>query len=423
MAVMTIEDLKKHIQEEVLPILRTEVGKSVAELVQASIAKALDPITKEQHDWMGRILGKQEVEAPRKREPGELFGRYCRAIAAGSMLAKAGNAKAPEDIAKAWGDHDIAKLITEGREKALAAGDPLAGGFLVPVQFAQDVVELLRPVSVVRLMRAVTLPMPTGSFKLPKLTSGATGYYIGENVNITTSQLATGQISMVFKKLAALTPISNDLLRYSSPGADGIVRDDIVRALAQAENTYFLRGTGVAGVPKGLRYQAAVGNLITANGTVSLANVTTDLGKLLGKLLANNIPLTRPGWILSPRSYIYLITVLTSTGARAFGDEITQRGTLWGFPIRWNTGIPETLTDHGGTTESEVYLADFADVVIAEAMSMAVDVSSEAAYYDGSNVQATFSLDQTVVRAIAEHDLAVRRAESVALLNGVTWGT
>jgi hypothetical protein len=37
-------------------------------------------------------------------------------------------------------------------------------------------------------------------------------------------------------------------------------------------------------------------------------------------------------------------------------------------------------------------------------------------------VQATFSLDQTVVRVIEEHDFALRYDKAFALIQNVTWG-
>jgi hypothetical protein len=49
---------------------------------------------------------------------------------------------------------------------------------------------------------------------------------------------------------------------------------------------------------------------------------------------------------------------------------------------------------------------------------MASDV---AAYFDGAQVQAAFSLDQTVLRLIAHHDLAVRHEESLSVMTGVLW--
>jgi HK97 family phage major capsid protein len=96
---------------------------------------------------------------------------------------------------------------------------------------------------------------------------------------------------------------------------------------------------------------------------------------------------------------------------------------LWGWPIGTTTNVPITLdtSGSGNDNESEVYLVDFAQVLIGESQGLLVDSSQEAAYHDGSNIQAAFSLDQTVVRAIAEHDLGMRHDKAVAMLTQVTW--
>jgi HK97 family phage major capsid protein len=263
------------------------------------------------------------------------------------------------------------------------------------------------------------------SFNLPKITDGMTAYYQGENTDATKSQLKTGNVRLAFKKLIGLVPLSNDLIRNSSPGADAIVRNDCVRGMAQRENQAFLRDNGTAFSPKGLRYWAPAANVLLANSTVNLANVTNDLGKLILKLMQNNVPFTKPGWIMSPRSYIYLWTVQTSVGNFAFQAEMSQ-GKLWGWPFRVSTQVPETLTTNAdetsGTTGSEVYLCDFADAVIGESQGLIVDASAEAAYMDGTTLVSAYSQDQTVIRVIAEHDFVMRRDVSVAVLKGVTWG-
>ena len=90
------------------------------------------------------------------------------------------------------------------------------------------------------------------------------------------------------------------------------------------------------------------------------------------------------------------------------------------MPFKVTSQIPRNL---GGGTETEMYFCDFADVIIGETTSILVDVSDVAAYHDGSNVVASFSLDQTVIRAIIEVDLGVRHAESVLILDTLKWGT
>ena len=229
-------------------------------------------------------------------------------------------------------------------------------------------------------------------------------------------------MTLTFKKLAVLTPISNDLLRYSSPSADAIVRDDLVSSMATKEDSTVIRGAGTDATPKGLLNWCVADQKIASNLTVNLANITNDLGQLVVKLKQADIPMLTPGWIMAPRTEQKLATIQNANGVFAFRDEII-RGTLWGFPIGTTTNVPITLatTGSGNDNESEIYLGDFSQVLIGESMGLLVDSSQEAAYHDGSNVQAAFSLDQTVVRAIAEHDLGMRQDKAISMLTGVTW--
>ena len=192
--------------------------------------------------------------------------------------------------------------------------------------------------------------------------------------------------------------------------------------MATKEDVSFIRGAGTDATPKGLLNWCIADQKIAANGTVNLANITDDLGQLVVKLKQADIPMISPGWIMAPRTEQKLATIQNANGVFAFRDEVI-RGTLWGWPIGTTTNVPITLdtTGAGNDNESEIYLVDFAQVLIGESANLLVDASQEAAYHDGSNVQAAFSLDQTVVRAIAEHDLGMRHDKGVAMLTGVTW--
>jgi len=83
------------------------------------------------------------------------------------------------------------------------------------------------------------------------------------------------------------------------------------------------------------------------------------------------------------------------------------------------TSIPVNL---GGGDESEIYFVDFAEIMVGEVEGIIVDASDTAAYHDGSNVVAAFSQDQTVIRAIVQHDMAPRHNTSIAVLTAVDWG-
>lgn len=388
MSKMTIEELQKMIRE--------------------IVSESVEPLKQQQTDWASKIFsGSQQIERP-KQEKGTMTARIVRALAA----AKGDPERAANWAKKNWGEDE--PVI-----KALAAGDATAGGYLVPPEYSTDLIELLRPRAVVRRLGAVVLPMETGTLNIPKITGGATASYIGENTNIPKTEQTFGQITLTWKKLAALVPISNDLLRFSSPNADTIVRDDLVAAMALREDLAFIRDDGTNNKPKGLLNWAPAENKFNANATVDLANVTADLGKAVYTLKKNNVRFIRPGWIISPRTENYLMTVRDANGNFAFREEMLA-GRLFGYPYGVTTQVPDNLG--AGGDESEVYLVDFADAVIGEATQLIIDASTEAAYHDGANVVAAFSLDQTVIRVIAQHDFALRHAESACVIQSVTWG-
>lgn len=399
--------------DELTKLIRDVSGPMVAEVVEQSMSRALAPLQKQQTDLMARALSAADRrdEADRTMK----FGRLVRAIGTAHLnvrrMSGPGN---PVEVLSAWGEKDLADQMN----KAMSASIGSEGGHLIPAQLSADVIEFLRPASVVRRLAPTTIPMPNGNLRLPKVTGGSTASYQGENANIAQTQLVIGQIAMTYKKLTALVPASNDLLRYSGPGAasaDAMIRDDVVRAIAQRENQAFLRDNGTESTPKGIRNWAATGNVANSAGT-TLANMVTDLGTMMLALMNNNIPEGRWAWIMSPRNWNSLMTIQNANGFFVFRDEMT-RGTLWGYPFAYTTQMPGT-----GAT-GEMYLVNMADAIIGDSMSLQVDVSLEASYIDaatGSLVSA-FSLDQSIVRAITEHDFAMRRAESVAVTQAMSW--
>lgn len=420
---MKKEEFEQHVKTVVAQTIRESMGgddgKTVAQLVEEKMRKAFE--SQESYPQFIRdalaAKAKGDAASPKERKKGEAMARVTRAYI-NARSENTGYKGAVEQLQK-WGDEDLADAIVKGPMTVVNATQ---GGFLVPEQFSTDVIELLRPQSVVRDLVGMSLPMPGGTISIPKITQGSSAYYQGEASAATASALGTGVVKFTWKKLTSLVPMSNDLLRYSSPAADTIVRNDMVRAIAQRENQAFLRDVGTDSAPKGLRYLAAnAGSPIFANSSISLANTTTDLGKMILDLLNDNVPILSGGWIMAPRTYMYLYTVLTTNGVFAFRDEMS-RGTLWGYPYRVTTQVPINLTDHGGTDESELYFADFADVVIADSMALRVDASTEASYTDGATTVSAFQNDLTLVRAITEHDFNTRRAESISIMNGVRWG-
>jgi HK97 family phage major capsid protein len=217
--------------------------------------------------------------------------------------------------------------------------------------------------------------------------------------------------------MAAIVPISNDFLRFETYGADTMVRNDLVAAMADREDVAFIRGNGTEFTPKGIRYFAPAANIFDANATVNIANITADVMAAILRLRNAHTRMLNVGWLWAPRTTLYLKSLRDTNSNFVFKTEL-DAGTFFGYPFDDTTNIP---IDLNASTESEVYLCDFADVLLGESMNLTIDTSSEASYWDGSALQSAYSKDLTLMRVISEHDLGVRHEGSIVVITAVKW--
>ena len=337
----------------------------------------------------------------------------------GFAYAKSGGgfAGAAQWMERTFGDKAVAK--------ALNTTGVATGGALIPQDFVQEVIDLMRADVVVRRNNPMSIPMPYGNATIPRLAASATAGYQGELDDIAVSQQSFDDVQMNAKKLTALVPVSNDLIRRSPIALEPIVRNDMVMSLARREDIAFLRGDGSGNSPIGFLNQCAAANKLIVAAFAAQDNatlVTAVTAVLNGMVLTLDMGMSPPRnrvWIMSPVVQRFLMGLRDQVGNYIFKDEMAT-GKLWGYSYDTTQQIPNNLNT--GTTGSpvnngtELYLVDFADVLLGETLNMVVDVSDQAAYKDGGgNMVSTFQRDQTIFRVIEEHDLALRHQASVAV--------
>lgn len=330
--------------------------------------------------------------------------------------------------------------------RALVTASGAAGGFIVPPDYMNEIIELLRPRAVVRGAGPRVIPMPRGTMTLPGQGSAATAAYGSEGGKIGSSQQKLNQIVASFKKLTALVPVSNDMMRYADPAVDAFVRDDLVKVIALAEDNAFILGDGTQDTPRGFlsfangfsvtsggvagvflttgnSTAATKGNFITSTAAYTLATVAAELGGAVNKLDVANVPDIKRVWFMNPRSYNYLYNVQNSLGVYVYRDEL-NKGTLLGYPVKKTTQIGTGYYNADGsqTDCSFVFLVEMDEDLILDSMALELAVSREGTYVDGSgNTVSAFQNDQTIIRAIAEHDHQLRHDAAVAVIQFVRW--
>jgi HK97 family phage major capsid protein len=362
-----------------------------------------------QQNWAMRqqLAGEQAYEEKNKGEAVDpLFG-LALALAAG----RGHLGDAHYYAQRRWGEKS---KVT----KALSVAVPTGAGMLVPETLAPEVVELLVAQTVMRKSGATIIPLVNGQLTMTRQTGGATAAYLSEGGNIGYSQLAVDQFTLQGHKLGALTAISTDLLDFQQAGVnvEQMVRRDIVTQMALREDLAFLEGNGALATPVGLRNQMTAANAIAMTATPTAVTATTDAARMENVLDNANIPNTKRGWIMRPAQKNWLSQVREATGALAF-PSVQANGTWWGHPIATTTQITMDAP-----TTNYIYLAEFPELMIGDAMTMRIDASTEAAYDVSGTMVSPFSRDEAVIRAICMHDFNMRHTGSACALTGVTWG-
>lgn len=430
---MTLAELlrkRAELQAQIQTIADQEAALPEGETLSAEDVASFDTLEAEFKEIGGQIERQQRANTAAATAATPINAiRQAASNVAGSDNTEPGIAlaQAVVSLSASQGNIQNATAYAEanfGRTDLFAAMDvatPNSAGVLVREAHANEIVELLKPLTTVRRMGARTIPMPNGNLTLPRKTGrGQAGYGVeGSDANKT--QGTFGETKFSAKKLTALTPISNDLVRQSSHASLQLVRDDLTEAVSLAEDLAFIRSDGSGNSPVGLRHQTHADNILpesNASATPTLPIVDSFLNSLVLRHRLADVPMRDCGWLMSPSVYTYLEGLRDGNGNKVYPEMAAMKLKSW--KIEFTNQLPEDLGVGGN--ESEIYFVDFSQVLIPDTMNVRLDISTDATYMDGGQLVSAFSRDQTVIRVIAEHDFGLRHDKACAVGTGIRWG-
>lgn len=328
--------------------------------------------------------------------------------------------------AEAWAKKTYGERSPQAR--AMQASNFTSGGAVIGGNFVgSELIELLRAKSVFRMAGARSIRLVGGSATIPKITGGSSAYWGDEGDNITASELTTGNVKLQEKKLTALVPFSNDLGRNSDLAVDRMIRDDMVRSAANAEELAFFRGAGTANTPKGIYHWVTSANRHNTAGA-TLANIRTDVRTAKKSLGNQNAPFEKRAWFMHSQAQDYVGTEIVDANSNLVWPAMAD-----GMGAKWNGGtvyptnnIPLDLSGGVSTTggvQSELYLIEMTEVFIGDSLDLELEVFANATYVDANgNLRSGISRDESVVRLIRKMDFAMRHIASGHVTEQLTWG-
>jgi HK97 family phage major capsid protein len=254
--------------------------------------------------------------------------------------------------------------------KAQSEGVNSAGGFLVPNEMMDTIIDLRETFGVFR-QNAQVVPMTSDTLDWPRRVGGLTAYFVAEGVAATESSASWDNVNMVAKKLAVLARISNELNEDAIISVADTLTREIAYAFASKEDDCGFNGDGTStyGGIRGITQllidaNHTAGKVAAASGHPTFATLDgTDLANLIGKLPAYALP--RAKFYCSSVAFAVtferLVAAAGGNSISTLDGEIQYR--YLGFPIEIAQKMPTVTTTLNGSV-----MILFGDLALASAM-------------------------------------------------------
>lgn len=378
-----------------------------------------------------------QVKPQPKLEKGIEFARLAMC-----KFASQGNAQEALNIAKTqYGtESGVAKALeleTGGRKieqimkATVEAGTTLDATWAAPLveyqNFAGDFVEFLRPRTILGQFGQGNVPslrrIPF-NVRIPAQTSGGAAYWVGEGAPKPLTSFDFTSTEHRWNKVASIAVLTEELIRFSDPSAERLVRDSLADAVIARTDIDFIDPA-----------KALVANVSPAsitNGATAIPSrgptaedVRCDLQALWAPFIAaNNAPRTAV-YIMNSTTALAVSLMVNALGtAQEFPGITMNGGTLLGVPVIVSDYVPEGIV--ALVNASDIYLSDDGQVTVdasrEASLQMLDNPTNNSATGTPTTMVSMFQTNSVALRAERYINWSRRRASGVAYLTDVTWG-
>lgn len=380
------------------------------------------------------------VKNTEKLEPGIQFARYAMCKMASqnnpAMAAEIARNRFPqnESIVKTLELEARGQKINSIMKATVEAGTTLDATWAAPLvdytNFTGDFIEYLRPRTIIGQFGTGGIPTLNRipfNVRITGQTTGGNAYWVGEGEPKPLTQLDFNAVELRWCKVATIAVLTNELIRFSDPSAERLVRDGLAAAVIERIDIDFIdpAKAAVANVSP-----ASITNGVT--GIVSSGNTAEDIRADIQALWAPFIAARN-----APRNAVYIMDSTTALAVSMLQNPLGQTeypgltmngGTFMGVPVIVSDYLP---VDSGG---GMVVLANASDIWLADDGQVTIDSSREASLQmlnNPTNNSATgtpttmvsmFQTNSTAFLAERFINWQRRRASAVAFLTDVNWG-
>ncbi|KGD55420.1 phage major capsid protein [Burkholderia pseudomallei] len=319
------------------------------------------------------VTDKSTVSVTSNAPKGSTFTRFAM------LQAKAkGNLALVDSLAKSHYADDgrlqqfVKAAVTAGNTQVSA----WAGSLIYPQEYTSDFIELLYPMTVLGRLGLRKVPF---NVTVAGQTGGTSVGWVGEAKPAPVTRAAFNRIYLTHTKVAAISVLSDELIRFSNPAAEALVQADLLKAAAKGLDLSFL-GTD-AGEPN--ISPAGLLNDIKptpASGTSPL-NLIDDVQAVLKPYIDLNYDMSSAIFVMTPALALRISGLRNALGGKYFPNIDMNGGTLESVRV---------ITSNNAPANSIVLLIQD-EIYLSEDAAPSIDLSREASILmddspDGSSV-------------------------------------
>lgn len=265
-------------------------------------------------------------------------------------------------------------IPNEVASRALSTGVAAEGGDLVETEH-NGFIDVLRDKQIVNKMGATILSDLVGNVAIPRMTTGSSVGWIGEDESALEADPAFDQVTLTPKTVAGYVDVTRRLVQQSSVDVERLIFNDFAKGIARGVDLAAIAGTGASNEPTGIINTTGVNSVSigTNGGAIDWQKVV----ELETAVAADNGILDRPAYLTNYKVAGAMKAIEKAVGTGKF---LWEGEKLNGYDTLVSNAVPGNGTKGTGTDLSTMIFGSWENLIVGEwgVLDLTVDPISHA---------------------------------------------
>lgn len=298
---------------------------------------------------------------------------FAMLVKASAIATKSKGGVSTKDVLERWNAPD--NIINACVQKAVI-GTTTEGNFGQSLtdytNLTGEFIDLVRQKTMVDKIAKQMRQVPF-NIKLPTQTASGSVGWVGEGKMKPVGNPEFGSMTLGFAKIAGIVLLSDELIRFSNPKADQLVRDDLVDTVAQFIDEQFFDPDKAETAESPASVLNGVSE-ITATGTTA-DKIDADTNTLIAQLVDAGISLEGAVWGMSETRAMQISGMRDALGRIYFeGMSLTGERSFKGLPVHTSGKLSDKIVL---IVPSQILLADDGGVDFSVSNEATINMGDE----------------------------------------------